>query len=1268
MELICPNRDCGVKLKAKPEQAGKRFRCPNCKMLVTVPGVDERGSGMRKPRSAIDTVAGNGGSTRDPAATRTETEDAVAEVWQPGDVILDLYEVKTVLGEGGYGTVFKVHHRGWNRELAVKSPKPGRFRSDRQKQKFIDECETWGNLGLHPHTVSCFYVRTLGGIPRVFAEYVEGGNLKEWIAQGKTNDIQTVLDIAIQISWGMAFAHEKGLVHRDLKPANVLMTPGGTAKVTDFGLARQGVAPSEDATGGPTTGPVQVSTGLGTRGYMAPEQASAGAEIDHRADIFAFGVTLWRMLGGRLPWVDKSSAIARHSVKAMLERNDPGSVPSEVSALILRCLEPEPEDRWNSFTAVSGQLKTVYLKLVKSDYQRLEPKAADILADGLNNRGVSLWDLGKTGEAEAAFGEALKLNTNHPRATFNLGLLRWRDCRSTDTQILTKLNEIRSSRDNDWETAYAIGLVHLERLDAEGAVEKLKEAQQLGGGLEVEAALEKARRIPSGGLRCLRTFEERGSLVMSVAFSPDGRSCLSGHMDATLRLWNASTGRCVRTFKGHSDSVYSVAFSPDGRFCLSGAWDHTLRLWDASTGRCVQTFEGHTGLVNSVAFSPDGHFCLSGSGQPLEDDDHTLRLWDASTGRCVRTFNGHSDDVRSVAFSPDGRFCLSGGSDVRLWDVSTGRCVRTFEGHTGMVNSMAFGPDGGFCLSGGTDATLRLWSASTGQCVRTFKGHTDDVTSVAFSPDGRFCLSGSRKDKTMRLWDGSTGRCVRTFEELAYDVESVAFSPDGRFCLSGSSLPVVGYKQLRLWDVSPCHGKRHRISGVLSVVSDSDQSARMDRAFSGLLEKTRQAHAAGDHAAALKHLQQARNMPDRGLVETVLDWKHSIGKQCIKTTFSNGWMKRSFEGHTQSVYSVAFSPDGRFCLSGSTPLGDKDNSLRLWNASTGRCVQTFEGHTDSVGSVAFSPDGRLCLSGGSPIRLWDVSKGQCVRTFGERFDSVTSVAFSPDGRFCLSGSHDKMLRLWDASTGQCLRTFEGHTDYVQSVAFSPDARFCLSGGWDNTLRLWDTSTGRCVRTLKGHSKFVYSVAFSPDGRFCLSGSVDKTLRLWDVLTGQSVRTFEGHAGLANSVAFSPDGGFCLSGGGESTLLLWDASTGQCLRTFEGHTDQVKSVALSLDGRFCLSGSKDKTLRLWELDWEYEFPGWENWDEGAKPYLEQFLTLHTPVGRDGSRHSGKPKWSNADFQRLIIDLQRRGYGWLREGGVRKKLTTMTANWQGPTLLP
>jgi len=96
---------------------------------------------------------------------------------------------------------------------------------------------------------------------------------------------------------------------------------------------------------------------------------------------------------------------------------------------------------------------------------------------------------------------------------------------------------------------------------------------------------------------------------------------------------------------------------------------------------------------------------------------------------------------------------------------------------------------------------------------------------------------------------------------------------------------------------------------------------------------------------------------------------------------------------------------------------------------------------------------------------------------------------------------------------------------------------------------------------------------------------------------------------------------------------------------------------------CLSGSGDKTLRLWELDWEYHFPGWADWDNEALSYARHFLTLHCRYDEEDLARTGRPQWNAEDLQRLLVDLQHRGYGWLRSDGVRQKLKEMTANWQG-----
>jgi serine/threonine protein kinase len=205
-------------------------------------------------------------------------EAKVAQEWKVGDVILDLYEVKQIHEGGGMGLVDRVHHRGWNMDLAVKSPRSSYFQTEARKENFTRECETWINIGLHPHLLSCHYVRTLGGIPRVFAEYVEGGTLKDWIESrrlyegGPDEALKRILDIAIQMAWALHYAHGQGVIHQDVKPANVLMMPDGTAKITDFGLSKARVAAGE---------PIRTAAGLGalasvggmTPAYCSPEQA-----------------------------------------------------------------------------------------------------------------------------------------------------------------------------------------------------------------------------------------------------------------------------------------------------------------------------------------------------------------------------------------------------------------------------------------------------------------------------------------------------------------------------------------------------------------------------------------------------------------------------------------------------------------------------------------------------------------------------------------------------------------------------------------------------------------------------------------------------------------------------------------------------------------------------------------------------------------------------------------------------------------------------------
>jgi len=293
---------------------------------------------------------------------------------------------------------------------------------------------------------------------------------------------------------------------------------------------------------------------------------------------------------------------------------------------------------------------------------------------------------------------------------------------------------------------------------------------------------------------------------------------------------------------------------------------------------------------------------------------------------------------------------------------------------------------------------------------------------------------------------------------------------------------------------------------------------------------------------------------------------------------------RTLSGHTKSVRGVAMTPDGQRAVSAS-----RDQTLKVWDLSSGRALRTLTGHEDAVTAVAVTPDGQRAVSASwdRTLKVWDLSSGRELRSLKGHKGSVNAVAMTPDGQCAVSASGDQTLKVWNLSSGRELRTLKGHTGFVTAVAVTPDGQSVVSASRDQTLKVWDLGSGVELQTLKGHTSLVSAVAVTPDGQCAVSASNDKTLTVWDLASGCELRTLIGHASFVTAVAVTPDGQRAVSVSHDESLKVWDLASGRELRTLTGHKGFLRAVAVTPDGQRAVSTSADKTLKVWDLGSEHE---------------------------------------------------------------------------------
>jgi WD40 repeat protein/serine/threonine protein kinase len=1029
--------------------------------------------------------------------------DQAAQPFTEGAPLPDVpgYTILGRLGKGGMGIVYKARHEKLHRVVALKMILAGEHADADMLGRFHVEAQAVARLR-HPNIVEIYDVGVANGLPYIALEYLPGGSLKQLFRQGPQTPRRSA-ELLAALAQAVHTAHLAGIVHRDLKPSNILLAEDGTAKVSDFGLAKRCEEPGQTQTG-------QI---LGTPEYMAPEQARGESKsVGPAADVYALGAILYEALTGHPPF--QGTVIVETLQKVQSDEPVPprqraAGVPADLETVCLKALRKEPGDRYPTAREFAEELdRFLHDEPVRArPLSRLEmvfrwcrrkPTLAGLLA-------ASIGLLLLAGLAGILGFYHAQLRREHERT--EKALAGEQDARRKEKRYL-----------------YVTDVSLADRLYREN---QLYRARQLLENCAVEQRGWEWRYLDRIAHADLLSLTGHTQPVHTLALAPRRGWLVSGAGDGSLVFWEPATARRLLEVPGHSGSVWGAAFSPDGMRLASVAGSDRkpgeLIVWDLGTGpepeprEALRTsLEDRLGERAAVAYHP-GKAVLAvvtgaRAGRPgclllLDDRGKEVRRWSRSTDRgCV-----------ALAWSPDGRrlaasFVPAGQAEatgeVVVLDPDKRDPVDRFEANGGRALALAFSPDGRTLASGGQDRSIELRDAGTLALRKTCGGHAGAVTSLAFT-GGRLVSGGA--DTTVRVWDPAGGEELWVCRGHYAPVRCVAVQPETGRIYSGSDDITI-----KAWRAeASCESEPYRLhqGPATAVAFSSDGGTLVSVGLDGAVWRI---DPAGEQRPrrllqVQRPLRQARFLPG-GQTLLVAGGGDDPGREdgIIRLLdVGGGELSGELDTRLALVLSLSVSRDGRR-LSVVGRTRQKDSVVQVWDLSS-RPPRCDVVHPELLSGPAVAAQ---LYSGGDKLVVLLSQVNNFLKPSYVLLDLSGGPRLLPGTRYPIGGP--------------CFAVFTG------------DESLVFLGGQDQGFNKFQVARGNFVNLTRcsGHAGAIRNGALSPDERLFATASEDETIRLWDRETDHEMLVLRGDYGPMNDVAFSPTGGFLAAAQGSGTVRVW----------------------------------------------------------------------------------------------------------------------------------